>query len=117
MPLDSHLIHRCTVSKVTVGPDNPLGGPGEETLAIVYIGNCRLVEKTENRMASGIAEPYFVTRYVLLLPAWAAIKEGYRVHNLIDERGVAIDGTFTIKAVKARRSTQLHHHSLELERI
>lgn len=117
MPLDNHLIHQCTISRVTLGPDDPLGGPGAETLAIVYRGKCRLIEKTERRAASENSEPYFVTRYVLLLPAWASIQEGYQVHSLVDERGTPITGTFTIRAVKARRSTALHHYSLELERI
>lgn len=117
MPLDSHLIHQCTVSKVTLGPDDPLGGPGAETLTAMYRGQCRLVEKTERRSATVESEPYFVTRYVLLLPAWASIREGYRVHSLVDESGSVIAGTFTIKAIKSRRTTLLHHHSLELERI
>lgn len=116
MAIEAHLIHSCRIERDTVTGEDPLGGPGPVVTATVYTGPCRYVEKAERIAGSDRAEVTIVKRLVLLLPWAAAVQEQDRVVSITAD-GEPVPGIHRITAVLRRRSTSLHHKSVELERV
>lgn len=124
MSIDSHLIHTCTIQRPTT-PNRTShrdAKPVWATQAIRVL--CRLVIKAQRVADSATGERPIVTNYMLLLPADTDIRQGDRITQIIDERGVMELGNdnqtpaiYRVAAVMPRRASAQRHVSCQLDRV
>lgn len=124
MSIDSHLIHTCTIQR-SVTPNRTShrdAKPQWSNQAIRVL--CRLVIKAQRVADSATGERPIVTNYLLLLPAETDIRQGDRITQIIDERGLMEFGNdqqtpaiYRVAAVMPRRSFTIHHISCQLDRV
>lgn len=124
MSIDSHLIHTCSVQRMTT-PNRTSHRDAKPVWSNQMIRvSCRLVIKAQRVADSATGERPIVTNYLLLLPADTDIRQGDRVTQIIDERGVMELGNdnqtpaiYRVAAVMPRRASAQRHVSCQLDRV
>jgi hypothetical protein len=117
MSFESQLIHTCVVERdPTNGEDLHGNAPVGQDPQLIYAGMCRLVERNQ-RVLTEHSGYTLVKVLTLLVPPDTEILGRDRVKSVTLEDGTTLTNAFMIKGVTNRRGKQLHHQSLDLERI
>jgi hypothetical protein len=123
MSIDAHLIHTATIQRMMSPNLTPLRTSRQVWTTLLTAQPCRLVFKSQLVSDGVTSERAILTSYLLMLPAETNVKNGDRVTDLVDERGVTeanADGAAAIFAVRAampRRARAQRHITLQLERL
>ena len=118
MSIGAHLIHRCTMQRATIAPDE-LRQDVKTYHDHLTDAPCRLVIKTQRIFHSDRVQLLTATTYKLLLSPGVDVQAGDRITALIYEDGSEVQGveTFAVQAILPRRARTVRHITLILERI
>lgn len=115
MGFAAHLIHACTVQRVTKATDrynNETRETWEDHLTQVA---CRLVVKQQRVWGDAETQALTVTKYILLVPAGTDIRTDDRVVNIDMGDGIVDDGPYKVGPIMPRQTRTTHHLSVALE--
>lgn len=117
MSMDAHLIHRCTIERLTVNRTDEYG-QGVETWNVEYDrARCRFVEKTKPVIVNERAERAVVAAYQLLVAANVDLQARDRVRGIVLEDGSTDDRIFVVKELLRRRGNVVRHRVALLTRV
>jgi len=114
--LDSLLIHQCDIQRIDTYFADAYGNNVATYKTVVKHLLCRLITKSQRVASDDRTQFTVITVYRLLVPGLSDVIVDDRVFNLVLD-GTPDSAAYAISAVLPRRSSALHHLSLELERI
>ena len=116
MSVASQMIHTCKIVRDLQTSEDALGNPVKQRNVAVYSGICRLIESQERVWNDALGTASKVTKYKLLIPCGADLRERDRIEEIILEDGSKLTNYFALKSVLVRRTNRISHLSVELER-